>query len=92
MIPGIVIGIATLIALVTVFDVLNPMLVALAPEGADPPTLSMGGWGSLIAAHTMFTMALVIIIVRARLGSLEAALTGGLGGSSTPRPSGRSDR
>lgn len=74
MIPGIVIGIATLIALVTVFDVLNPWLAALWPEGGDAPSLSMG-MGSLIAAHTMFTMALVIIIVRARLGTLEQALT-----------------
>lgn len=73
MIPGIVIGIATLIALVTVFDVLNPWLAAIWPEGAKPPALSMG-MGSLIAAHTMFTMALVIIIVRARLGTLEQAL------------------
>lgn len=74
MIPGIVIGIATLIALVTVFDVLNPWLATLWPEGSGPPSLSMG-IGSLIAAHTMFTMALVIIIVRARLSSLELALT-----------------
>jgi spermidine/putrescine transport system permease protein len=74
MIPGIVIGIATLIALVTVFDVLNPWLASLWREGAQPPLLSMG-LGSLIAAHTMFTMALVVIIVRARLGSLEQALT-----------------
>ncbi len=74
MIPGIVIGIATLIALVTLFDGLNPLLAAIWPEGAEPPTLSMG-IASLIAAHTMFTMALVVIIVRARLGSLEGALT-----------------
>jgi len=74
MIPGIVIGIATLIALVTVFDVINPWLAVLAPEAAEPPRLSMG-MGSLIAAHTMFTLALVIIIVRARLGTLERALT-----------------
>lgn len=73
MIPGIVIGIATLIALVTVFDIVNPWLVALWPEGAEPPSLSMGTI-SLIAAHTMFTMALVIIIVRARLANLEQAL------------------
>ena len=66
MIPGIVIGIATLIALVTVFDVVNPWLAQLWPEDANPPSLSMG-MGSLIAAHTMFTMALVVIIVRARL-------------------------
>lgn len=74
MIPGIVIGIATLIALVTVFGVINPWLAAIWPDGATPPALSMGT-PSLIAAHTMFTMALVIIIVRARLSSLEAALT-----------------
>lgn len=74
MIPGIVIGIATLIALVTVFDVLNPWLSAIWPDAMNPPSFSMG-IGSLIAAHTMFTMALVIIIVRARLSSLEQALT-----------------
>lgn len=73
MIPGIVIGIATLIALVTVFDVVNPWLAVIWPEGTSPPSLSMG-MGSLIAAHTMFTLALVIIIVRARLSTLEAAL------------------
>jgi len=74
MIPGIVIGIATLIALVTLFDQVNPWLASLVPQGSDPPSLSMG-IGSLIAAHTMFTMALVIIIVRARLATLETALT-----------------
>jgi len=73
MIPGIVIGIATLIALVTLFDQLNPVLAALWPEGAEPPRLAMGTV-SLIAAHTMFTMALVILIVRARLASVEGAL------------------
>ncbi len=73
MIPGIVIGIATLIALVTVFDIVNPWLASLWPQTDAPPTLSMG-IGSLIAAHTMFTMALVIIIVRARLATLEQAL------------------
>jgi spermidine/putrescine transport system permease protein len=73
MIPGIVIGIATLIALVTVFDVVNPWLSAIWPTGGTAPALSMG-MGSLIAAHTMFTMALVIVIVRARLASLDGAL------------------
>ncbi len=73
MIPGIVIGIATLIALVTVFDVVNPWLSAIWPTVGAAPVLSMG-MGSLIAAHTMFTMALVIVIVRARLASLDVAL------------------
>ncbi|SFO04833.1 spermidine/putrescine transport system permease protein [Roseovarius lutimaris] len=74
MIPGIVIGIATLIALVTVFDVINPWMAAIWPEGGQQPTLAMGR-GSLIAAHTMFTLALVVIIVRARLSSLDGALS-----------------
>lgn len=73
MIPGIVIGIATLIGLVTVFDQLNPLLAAIWPEGVSPPKLRMG-LGSLIAAHTMFLMALVIIIVRARLAGMDRAL------------------
>ncbi|MDX1780833.1 MAG: ABC transporter permease [Thalassovita sp.] len=74
MIPGIVIGIATLIGLVTLFGLVNPAIAALWPEGATPPKLSMG-MGSLIAAHTMFTMALVVIIVRARLAGMDRSLT-----------------
>jgi spermidine/putrescine transport system permease protein len=73
MIPGIVIGIATLIGLVTVFDQLNPLLALLWPEGFTPPKLRMG-MGSLIAAHTMFLMALVVIIVRARLAGMDRSL------------------
>ena len=72
MIPGIVIGIATLIALVSLFDVLNPMLAAVWPTG-DAPRLGMG-YISLIAAHTLFTMALVIVIVRARVAGMDRAL------------------
>ncbi|MCV2868945.1 ABC transporter permease [Defluviimonas sp. WL0002] len=72
MIPGIVIGIATLIGLVTLFDQLNPVLAAIWPSGT-PPQFSMG-YGSLIAAHTLFTMALVIIIIRARLAGMDRAL------------------
>ena len=74
MIPGIVIGIATLIALVTVFDLANPALSALWPEGlGKAPRLSLG-FVSLIAAHTLFTMALVIVIVRARLAGMDRTL------------------
>ncbi|MBS9718434.1 ABC transporter permease [Pseudohalocynthiibacter aestuariivivens] len=74
MIPGIVIGIATLIGLVTVFDQLNPVLASIWPGDGTPPKLNMG-LGSLVAAHTMFLMALVIIIVRARLSGMDRALT-----------------
>jgi spermidine/putrescine transport system permease protein len=73
MIPGIVIGIATLVALVTVFDFLNPILASIWPEGVKPPKLHMG-YASVIAAHTLFTMSLVIILVRARIAGMDRAL------------------
>ncbi len=74
MVPGIVIGIATLIALVTVFDLANPLIEAAWPAGlGQAPRLSLG-YGSLIAAHTLFTMALVIVIVRSRLAGMDRAL------------------
>jgi spermidine/putrescine transport system permease protein len=73
MIPGIVIGIATLVALVTVFDYLNPLLASVWPEGDRPPKLYMG-YASVIAAHTLFTMSLVIILIRARLAGMDRTL------------------
>ena len=74
MIPGIVIGIASLIALVTVFNALNPFLESNWPAWlGQAPRLNMG-YVTLIGAHTMFTMALVIVIVRARLAGMDRAL------------------
>ncbi len=74
MVPGIVIGIATLIALVTVFNLANPAFATIWPESmGKPPRLSLG-YVSLIAAHTLFTMALVIVIVRARIAGMDRAL------------------
>ncbi len=68
MIPGIVIGISTLIALVTVFGWINPLLTAIFP--APAPQLHLGLL-SLIAAHSLFNMALVIVIVRARIAGMD---------------------
>jgi len=74
MIPGIVIGIATLIALVTAFNFLNPALQEFWPAGlGSAPKLKMG-YTSLIGAHTMFTMALVIVIVRSRIAGMDRTL------------------
>jgi spermidine/putrescine transport system permease protein len=70
-VPGLVIGIATLIALVGLFNLANPLLAALLP--AAPPKLSLGR-GSLIAAHGLFGMALVVVILRARLAALDRSL------------------
>ncbi len=67
-VPGVVIGIATLVALVEVFGFLSPLLAAVWP-GDEPPKLALG-YGSIIAAHGLFTMALVTMIVKARIASL----------------------
>lgn len=67
-VPGVVIGIATLVALVAVFSFVNPTIAALWP-GEQPPQLGLG-YGSIIAAHGLFSMALVTMIVKARIASL----------------------
>jgi spermidine/putrescine transport system permease protein len=72
MVPGIVIGIATLIALVTTFDAANAILAQVWPTDT-PPQLHMG-YGSIIAAHTLFSMALVIVIVRTRMAGMDRSL------------------
>jgi spermidine/putrescine transport system permease protein len=54
------------------FNFLNPLLAAIWP-GGNPPHLNMG-YTSLIAAHTMFTMALVIVIVRTRIAGMDRTL------------------
>ena len=73
-IPGIVIAISTLIALVTLFDFINPYLAFLAPLfDGTAPKLSLG-YISLIAAHSLFTMSLVVVILRARLSGMDRTL------------------
>ncbi|MBB4820105.1 spermidine/putrescine transport system permease protein [Pseudomonas alcaligenes] len=70
-IPGIVIGIATLIAFISLFEVLNPLLDVIL--GAGLPRLRMG-FVTVVAAHSLFTMALVMVIVRTRVEALDKAL------------------
>ena len=72
MVPGIVIGIATLIALVTLFGWINPLIAGLVPW-PDPPQLALGT-GSLVMAHGLFSMALVVIILRARIAGMDRSL------------------
>ncbi len=71
MVPGVVLGIATLIAFVTVFDLVNPALAALIGDSA--PRLSMG-LPTVIGAHVLFNLAVVILIVRSRLAGLDRTL------------------
>lgn len=74
MVPGIVIGISTLIALSTSFNFLNPLLLGLwSGDTQAAPQLGLG-FGSLICAHSLFAMALVIVIVKARLAGMDRSL------------------
>ncbi len=75
-IPGIVIGIATLIFFVNLWGWLNPWLAYLWLQLALPgPPLEVGqGLHTIVAAHVVFTMAIVIVIVRARLSGMDRTL------------------
>jgi spermidine/putrescine transport system permease protein len=70
MIPGIVIGVTTLIMLSTVLAGINGALLERWPQA---PRLELG-WGSIVAAHTLFNLALVVVIVRARLAGMDRSL------------------
>ncbi len=73
MVPGIVIGIATLVFVVLAFDWLNAWINYLWPLGSSPPALSLGRT-TVIAAHTLFTMGIVIVLVRARIAGMDRSL------------------
>jgi spermidine/putrescine transport system permease protein len=68
MVPGVVIGIATLIAFVTLFDAINPVLEVITGRRAE-----MGSW-TVTAAHVLFNIAVVILIVRAGLAGMDRSL------------------
>ncbi len=70
-IPGIVIGIATLIFFVQFFGWLNPILQNFF--GPSAPKLNLG-LPTVIAAHTLFTMSIVLVIVRARIAGMDRTL------------------
>jgi spermidine/putrescine transport system permease protein len=75
-IPGIVIGIATLIFFVNTFAWLNPQLAAIwASAGLGAPPKIGTGLHTIVAAHVLFTMAIVIVLVRARLAGMDRSLT-----------------
>ena len=74
MIPGIVFGIATLVALATALDFINPMLKSLWPIIlGEAPRLKLG-LISVISAHTLWTTALATVIIRARVQGMDRSL------------------
>jgi spermidine/putrescine transport system permease protein len=71
-VPSIVIGISTLIACVSVFNLVNPVLAVIF-GGERPPKLQLGIW-TIIASHVLFNLAVVVLVVRARLATLDRNL------------------
>jgi spermidine/putrescine transport system permease protein len=68
MVPGIVIGISTLIAFVTLFDLVNPFMLGLFNV-----KIEMGVW-TVVAAHVLFNIAVVCLLIRARLQGMDRSL------------------
>jgi spermidine/putrescine transport system permease protein len=68
MVPGIVIGISTLIAFVALFNAVNPLLQELWNL-----KIEMGVW-TVIAAHVLFNIAVVALLIRARLQGMDRSL------------------
>jgi spermidine/putrescine transport system permease protein len=71
-VPEIVIALATLIFYRTSFDIVNPLLVGLFGDGSAP-RLGLGNH-TIIAAHMLFNISLVTLLVRARLSGLDRTL------------------
>jgi len=72
-VPEIVIALATLIFFSSTFDVLNPVLAGLQGEPAKPFKLGLGR-ETVIAAHALFNTSLVLLLVRARLSTMDRTL------------------
>ena len=75
-IPGIVIGIATLLFFVNLFGWINPWIAWLwSSLGLGGRPLALGqGLHTVVAAHVVFTMAIVIVLVRTRLAGMDRSL------------------
>lgn len=73
-IPGIVIGIASLVFFVNVFGFLNPLLAAAWPSALGEAPKLAPGLQTIVGAHTVFAMALVIVLIRARLAGMDRTL------------------
>ncbi len=72
-VPEIVIALATLVFFSTTFDIANPVLLAL--QGNRPGAFKLGfGRETIVAAHVLFNTSLVLLLVRARLSTMDRTL------------------
>ncbi len=74
MIPGVVIGIATVVGLSTAFNFLNPLMNNLWPTDLGAAPRLRLGLMSVIAAHTLWTMSLATVVIRARIQGMDRTL------------------
>lgn len=75
-IPGIVIAIALLVFFVNLFGWLNPALASLwSSAGLGAPPVIGKGIPTVIGGHVLFTMAIVMVLVRTRLSGMDRTLT-----------------
>ena len=72
-VPEIVIALATLILFSLFRDLANPVFAALQSGPEKPFKIALGYW-SIIAAHVLFNTSLVLLLVRARLSSMDRTL------------------
>jgi spermidine/putrescine transport system permease protein len=72
-IPEIVIALATLVLFSGFRDWANPWLAWLANGDPRGPRISLGQW-SVVLAHVLFNLSLVLLIVRARLSGMDRTL------------------
>jgi spermidine/putrescine transport system permease protein len=70
-IPEIVIALATLVLFTGFRTWANPWLAYLV--GPQAPKIALGQW-SVVAAHVLFNLSLVLLIVRARLSGMDRTL------------------
>ena len=71
-VPEVVIALSTLVLFASAFDVINPTLIALQ-GGDDWFKLGLGHF-TIIAAHMLFNISLVLLLVRARLSGMDRSL------------------
>ena len=72
-VPEIVIALATLVFFASTFDVINPILGDLQGGGKNVFKLGFGQF-TIVAAHVLFNLSLVLLLVRARLSGMDRTL------------------
>jgi spermidine/putrescine transport system permease protein len=71
-VPEVVIALSTLVLFGSAFDVINPVLASLS-GGSRAFKLNLGHY-TIIAAHVLFNTSLVLLLVRARLSTMDRTM------------------